>query len=162
MSKIMGTLALTALVLGSMTTSASGQATCYDFTARDKRVAANINTVRQSHDLRMVNLDPELSRVARKHTSEMIAAGQVRHTPDDVLGQRVTRWNTLGESVLRGDDVDELMHKLRNRDGHRANLLEPSYRYIGVSVIRHDSTLWATVVYEATRDPGTTLQMPSC
>ena len=155
-------LACVAMAVGMMSTNVGAQTSCYEFTARDKRLATRINTVRQDNGLRLLNLDPELSRVARKHTHEMIAAGRVRHTPSEVLQDRVTGWRALGESVVRGDSVAELMRKLRNREGHRANLLEPSWRYLGVSVKRAEGSLWMTVVYEATQDPGTTLQMPSC
>lgn len=145
-----------------MSVSAAAQTTCYEYTARDERLATRINTFRQEHGLRVLDLDPELSRVARKHTREMITADRLRHTPSEVLQERVTNWRALGESVLRGESIDQLMRKLRRREAQRANLMEPSWRYLGVSVIRSDGTLWMTVVYEATQDPGTTLQMPSC
>ena len=155
-------LAIVSMSLGVMSTSAGAQSTCYEFKAGDKRMAVRINTVRQENGLRLLNLDPELSRVARKHTREMIAADRVRHTPSDVLQRRVTNWKALGESVLRGDSLADLERKLRNREAHRANLMDPSWRYLGVSVERADGKLWMTVVYEATKDPGTTLRMPSC
>ena len=149
-------------LVASVAPPALAQKVCYEYTKRDTNLAQRINATREQNNVRALTVDPELSRVARKHTSEMIQTGRVRHTPTDVLQKRVTNWSALGESVLRGSTVKALMRKLRTRDPHKMNLLEKDWRHLGVSVKKHDGRLWATVVYEAVRDPGTTLRMPKC
>lgn len=45
---------------------------------------------------------------------------------------------------------------------HRDNILFDRYRHVGVGVKRSGGLMWVTVVFEASKDPGTRLSMPSC
>ena len=78
------------------------------------------------------------------------------------LGSLVTRWKTLGENVGYAGSVKKVHRAFMNSAGHRANILRSAYRHIGVGVVKKGGRIWATVVFESRRNPGTTLKMPSC
>jgi uncharacterized protein YkwD len=140
----------------------TGAATCWTSSTSEKKFAKLTNAAREAAGLVKLKLDPELSKVARKHTKEMIDAGDLFHTPDDVLGKRVTRWVKLGENVGRGPTVDLLQEAFMESVTHKENILKPGYRFIGVGTKVVDESMWVTVIFEARKNPGTTLNMPSC
>jgi uncharacterized protein YkwD len=135
---------------------------CWDPTRAEQRLAKRINSARLNHDLRRLQLDPELSKVARVHTRDMTEEGKLSHTSSSVLGRRVTRWTMLGENVGYAGGVLQLHRAFMHSPAHRANNLRASFRHVGIGTRRHHDLLWVTVVFEARTDPGTTLKMPSC
>ncbi len=84
------------------------------------------------------------------------------HTSAESLGRRVTRWRVLGENVGFGGDVRSLHKAFMESPAHRDNILFDRYRHVGVGVKRSGGLMWVTVVFEASKDPGTRLSMPSC
>lgn len=135
---------------------------CWTYSKAERKFARLTNEARTAIGLRKLRLDPELSRVARKHTQEMVDFGDLYHTPASVLGKRVTRWKKLGENVGRGGDVSAIQTAFINSAVHEANILKPGYRHVGIGTKRANGYLWVTVVFEARKDPGTTLSMPKC
>lgn len=157
---------LAALAVAMMLPAAVSEATngtvCWSSTKTERGFAAKMNASRSARDLGSVKLDPELSRVARLHTREMIGAKGLFHTPMTKLMGRVTNWITLGENVGRGDTVRSLHRAFMNSPTHKANILDGTYNHVGVGTARAGGKLWVSVVFEARTDPGTTLAMPSC
>jgi uncharacterized protein YkwD len=45
---------------------------------------------------------------------------------------------------------------------HRHNILYSSFRHSGVGVSKRGGRMWVTVIFEASRNPGTRLRMPRC
>lgn len=111
-----------------------------------------INTVRRAHGLRPLTVAPQLLAAARAHTVEMSRFGYFSH---DSRGgrpfwQRLERryppcgrgsW-AVGENLLwRSPDVSpptavELW--MRSPD-HRANLLDPAWRQVGIGALHASS-----------------------
>ncbi len=137
-------------------------ATCYNFKEAERDFARKTNAARDAAGVRKLHLDPELSKVARKHAHEMADRNLLHHTPSDVLKRRVTRWKILGENVGQGFSVSSLHTAFMNSTVHRQNILYPSYRHIGVGVVNKNGWMWVTVVFEGYDNPGTRLNMPSC
>lgn len=135
-------------------------ANCWSHSAKDKSFAKKINNARKGTGQRTLRLDPELSRVATKQTNTMISKNLLHHTPN--LGKRVTRWKVLGENVGYGGGVASLHKAFMNSPSHKANILNNKFRYVGVGAIQAKGFLWVTVVFQATKNPGTTLWMPKC
>ena len=133
---------------------------CWDYHRSERRMAKKINAARRATGDNRLRLDPQLSRVARKHTSEMVQRRSLYHTPSDVLGRRVTRWRRLGENVGAAGGVKRLHRLFMNSPAHRANILLNSFRFVGVGTKHKGGNLWVTVVFEARRNPGTRLSMP--
>ena len=155
---VLGLLAA-ALPMGA---NAEAGSTCWSSKKAERRFATKINKARSGSSLGSLKLDPELSRVARRHTKEMIKADRLHHTTVRALSRRVTNWVTLGENVGVGGSVRSLHRAFMNSASHRDNILLKTYNHVGVGTKRASGKLWVTVVFEAQTNPGTTLRMPSC
>lgn len=121
-----------------------------------------INAARRSNSRPQLRLDPELTKVARKHTREMTAKNLLHHTSTAAFKKRVTNWTTLGENVGVGSTVDSLNKAFMASPSHRDNVLYNTYRHVGIGTRVRNGRLWVTIVFEAESDPGTTLRMPRC
>ncbi|MDQ3987047.1 MAG: CAP domain-containing protein [Actinomycetota bacterium] len=149
-----------ALAFGAFSSAptASG-AGCFAHKGAERSFAQKINDARGGAGVRRLQLDKQLSRVARKHSWEMKKRHSLFHTEGNKLGRRVTRWTLLGENVGVGGDVVSLHRAFMDSPAHKANVLRSAYNHVGVGVHRSDNYLWVTIVFEATRDPGTRLRM---
>jgi hypothetical protein len=135
---------------------------CWRVKRPEKKFSRKMNKARRSSNVRKLSLDPELSKVARKHAKEMARRNLLHHTPQATLGRRVTRWSYLGENVGMGGAVGSLHRAFMNSAPHRHNILRSGYRHSGVGVVKKRGRMWVTVVFEQRRDPGTRLRMPRC
>jgi uncharacterized protein YkwD len=161
-SKI-GIFAATALALGLLVPAqATASSSCWNFKSAERGFTKKLNSVRSSHDLGAVELDPELSRVARVHTRAMVRGNRLVHSTTAQLTTRVTRWVSLAENIGVGGTVDSLHTAFMNSDTHRTNILGSMYNHVGVGTFQDGNRLWVTVIFEAETDPGTTLSMPRC
>jgi uncharacterized protein YkwD len=140
-------------------TSASS-ATCWSYSAKERSFAKKINNARDRRDRGRLKLDPELSKVAMKQTKTMIDRNQLFHTVN--LGSRVTRWTMLGENVGYGYTVKSLHTMFMNSPAHKQNILQGQYEFVGIGAKKAHGWLWVTVVFQASRNPGTRLYMPKC
>lgn len=147
---------LAALIPAVPATSAS----CWSYSANERSFAKKINATRGRHHVGSLKLDPELSKVARKQTKTMVEKRLLHHTPN--LGRRVTHWTMLGENVGYGGTVSSLHNTFMRSAPHKKNILLNRYRYFGVGTKRAHGYLWVTVVFQATKNPGTRLWMPKC
>jgi uncharacterized protein YkwD len=134
---------------------------CYTAHSSELSLIRSMNGARRARGMPRLRSDAQLAKVARKHTREMIDNGQPFHTAPPTLSRRVTRWLSLGENVGRGQTAVTLHRAFMGSPTHRANILNPRFRYVGVGTVQHDGRLWVTVNFERRRDPGTTLP-PSC
>lgn len=148
------TAILASVLLMSLVPTPSASAACYSPNRSERRFASLINTARSATNLQ---LDPELSKVAKVHTKEMVRANSLHHTPSDVLRRRVTNWVELGENVGVGSTVTSLHQAFMNSPAHRDNIVRSSYRYVGVGVVKDDGRMWVTVIFEARSNPGSPL-----
>lgn len=142
--------------------SAVAGGSCYTFNDSERSFAKKTNAARVNAGKAKLKLDPHLSKVAIKHTREMASKDLLFHTPSTKLGNRVTNWIMLGENVGYGGSVKTVQKAFMNSAGHKANILNGSYKYFGIGVVKSDGVVWVTVIFEAKSDPGTTLKMPSC
>lgn len=157
-------VAMMATLLTPMTATVAnaGSSTCWNYKTSEKKFARKANAARGQVGVGKMRIDPELSKVARKHTKEMIRANDLFHSTSEQLRNRVTNWTLLGENVGVGSSVDSLHTAFMNSPAHAANILNASYKYHGVGVIKANGRMWVTVIFSATEDPGTTLSMPRC
>ena len=149
-----------ALCVGFGSVAGAGSGSCYSYSTKDRSLAQRTNRARARHDIGRLSLDPQLSYVAKRHSRSMASKYTLYHTAS--LGSLVTRWRSLGENVGYAGSVKKVHRAFMNSAGHKANILKPGYRNFGVGVVKKGGRIWATVVFEARRNPGTTLKMPSC
>jgi hypothetical protein len=135
---------------------------CWTYRPSEVLFTKMMNAAREKAGRPKLSLDPEASRVARKHTTEMVDRNLLYHTPSTSLVRRVTRWEILGENVGVGGSVDSLHHAFMDSPPHRANILLSKFRHVGVGVRTREGRMWVTVIFENRLDPGTRLRMPRC
>jgi uncharacterized protein YkwD len=119
--------------------------------ALDRTLLVRINVVRRAHALSPLKLSPALSVAADRHTTEMGQNGYFAHASRDrtLFWKRIERsypssgrrsWS-VGENLLWAvPDVDAAVaiRSWMNSPEHRANLLDPAWREVGIAA-RHSN-----------------------
>ena len=104
-----------------------------------------LNSERTAVGLPRLDVDAELTAVARLHGIEMFNEGYFSHqspnsgTPFDRLDSRGITYQVAGENLAFAPTVERAHDGLMDSDGHRANILEGGYRRVGIGVIVSDS-----------------------
>lgn len=157
---ILSSIFVAIVPLGHVAAEAGGR--CIESKPEEKGFFRKMNDARGRAGDSSLRLDPELTKVARKHTREMTGANLLHHTDDTSMRRRVTNWRLLGENVGVGGTVDSLHVAFMNSPSHRSNVMHDEFRHVGIGTRYAHGRLWVTVVFEAESDPGTTLRMPNC
>jgi uncharacterized protein YkwD len=138
---------------------ATASATCHNKYAHPAQVSKKtvkqttlclLNKQRRAHGRRPLKSNKRLARAARKHARDMVDHNYFSHTTptgvsfvDRIMRQDYVNpgqgW-TLGENIAWGSYqlatpksiVRSWMHSL----GHRANILNPKFREIGIGIVR--------------------------
>jgi uncharacterized protein YkwD len=140
--------------------SAAGGTGCYSYTRNEKRLARKTNAVRDRLGLRRLRMDPELAWVAKQHTKEMVRKARLFHSDANELTRKVTHWTVLGENVGRATGVDVMQDAFLASPTHKANIVYRGYRNIGIGTKVYKGRVYATVLFQGSDNPGTTLNMP--
>ncbi|WP_228977019.1 sigma-70 family RNA polymerase sigma factor [Streptomyces sp. DH12] len=120
------------------------------------RVTALVNAERARAGCGPVSRNGLLDTAALRHSEDMDARDYFDHSSPDGTdpGDRITaagyRWSTYGENIARGQQSPEaVMESWMNSPGHRANILNCSFKELGVG--RHDASggPWWTQVFGA-------------
>jgi hypothetical protein len=108
---------------------------------------AKINAERSSRGLNTLSVDSGLASHARKHTQDMIDAGEIYHSSEAELKAAAgSGWSQIGENVGRGGSVSSLHQAFMDSPGHRANILG-DYNYAGIGTGTSNGVLYVTVVF---------------
>ena len=111
-------------------------------------VIQQINAIRRAHGLTPVRVNTNLDAAAESHSREMGTVGYFEHASYDgtAFWKRVTRWYSatgyglwsVGENLLwSSPDVDpsEALDMWMHSPEHRANILTPRWREVGISAV---------------------------
>jgi uncharacterized protein YkwD len=136
------------LALPGTVQPARAQTSTSELASLDKGVLQQLNAIRKLHNLAPLTLDPALSHSAAEHTVEMGDKGYFEHNSADgtAFWKRIQRFYpastygywSVGENLLwSSPDVDpaQAMQMWMNSPEHRANILNPHWRQIGVSSV---------------------------
>ena len=128
------------IVLGLLAEGASA-----DQLSDEERFLQLINSDRAGAGLPGLAMDGSLRDLARRHSGEMAAAGQIFH--NSALASQVPGgWRTIGENVGVGGSVEGLHAAFMNSPGHRANVLG-DYDRAGIGVVFSGSTIYVTEIF---------------
>ncbi|MFD9515972.1 sigma-70 family RNA polymerase sigma factor [Streptomyces sp. NPDC059979] len=115
------------------------------------QVVALVNTERAAAGCGPLKEDPQLRAAAQGHSDDMAARDFFSHTSPDGTdpGQRTTaagyRWSTYGENIARGQQTAQsVMDSWMKSPGHRANILNCSFKDIGVGIHQGSGGPWWT------------------
>lgn len=104
-----------------------------------------VNEERSAAGLSVLVLDAELSAVARLHAIEMFEEGYFSHespttgSPFDRLDARGISYQLAGENLALAPGVEQAHEGLMKSPGHRANILEPGYRRVGIGAVESET-----------------------
>ncbi|MFD9857619.1 CAP domain-containing protein [Streptomyces alboflavus] len=110
-----------------------------------------VNAERQKAGCRPLTTNSKLATAAQRHSADMKARNYFSHTSPDGTdpGRRITaagyRWSTYGENIARGQQTAKsVMTSWMNSSGHRANILNCSFKELGVGVVKGSGGPWWT------------------
>ncbi|WP_193776071.1 CAP domain-containing protein, partial [Streptomyces sp. E2N166] len=124
----------------------------------EAQVLALVNEERASAGCSPVTANDRLTRAADDYSDVMASSGVMSHTGPDgsTMTTRVEaagyQWSTLGENIARGQaDAASVMDSWMKSPGHRANILNCSFKELGVGVHFGDGGPWWTQNFGAGR-----------
>jgi uncharacterized protein YkwD len=105
-----------------------------------RSVLDEVNRVRAAYRLAPLRPDPVLERAAQSHSVDMLRRGYFGH---GAFAQRLSRFGArgprLGENLAWGTgsagDVRYIVQRWLASPPHRANLLRPGFRRIGIGAV---------------------------
>lgn len=99
-----------------------------------------VNGERARRGLPMLRMDDRLRVAARAHSADMLIRGYFSHTsldgrsPFDRMRSAGAEFATAGENLAFAPTVKMVHRGLMSSPGHRANILNPQYRRVGIGV----------------------------
>jgi hypothetical protein len=104
-----------------------------------------INAARAAAGLPALSVRSDLVTAARSHSTTMARQGVLSHS--SLSG--ICCFKALAENVGAGATVGAVHTALMGSSGHRANILNPAMRHVGVGVVSSGGTLWVTEIFRA-------------
>ncbi len=107
----------------------------------EKQMLDLVNKERVANGLQPLAADPELTEVARRHSTDMFARGYFAHdtpeglTPFDRMRDANVHFLTAGENLALAPTVSIAHTGLMNSPGHRANILRPQFGRVGIGIM---------------------------
>ncbi|MET9674431.1 CAP domain-containing protein [Streptomyces sp. NPDC006482] len=127
--------------------TSTGDASGADSTAQ--QVIDLVNSARAEEGCGPLTGNAQLHQAAQGHSEDMAARDFFDHTdPDgDGPGERITAagyaWSTYGENIAMGQQTPEqVMDSWMNSPGHRANILNCSFKEIGIGLYTSGGPYW--------------------
>jgi uncharacterized protein YkwD len=127
---------------------AAPQAPSTSLRSLESSVLVDINVFRRAHGLARLRLNPGLNGAARQHSRQMAADGYFAHESADgsAFWKRVQRFYpsssarvwSVGENLVWSSpslDAKQALQLWLASPEHRANLMNPRWREIGVSAV---------------------------
>ena len=110
--------------------------------AYELEIVRLINEIRTQYGLGQLTVNKELSRVARIKSQDMRDKGYFSHTsptygsPFDMMKRFGIRYRTAGENIAMGYRTPQsVVNGWMNSPGHRANILNGSFKEIGMGYV---------------------------
>lgn len=105
----------------------------------EREVVRLTNEIRAAHGLQKLSVNDALCRAARTKAADMAARGYFSHesptygSPFDMMRAFGVTYRSAGENIAYGYNTAEaVMDGWMNSEGHRRNILDPSFTEIGV------------------------------
>lgn len=100
-----------------------------------------VNKEREKFGIKPLVMDEQLREVARKHSKDMWERGYFAHinpdgkTPFDRMSEAGIKFMIAGENLALSPTVELAHQGLMNSEGHRRNILDPSFSRISIGVV---------------------------
>ncbi|MFC9622402.1 CAP domain-containing protein [Streptomyces sp. NPDC056930] len=138
---VVGTLGIAETAEAAGVSSAAASAVFGAHAKEAARLLKLVNSARSAVGCSPLTLNPKLTKAARKHSADMASHRNMSHTGSDGSdpGDRITHAgydrSAYGENVAYGYTTPEsVMTGWMNSPGHRRNILDCSFKEIGVGL----------------------------
>ena len=129
-----------------------------DSNVDEGQFVAAINVVRVRNGLAPLATDGQLINVARAWSAQMAGDNALSHNPN--LATQISNWRTVGENVGTGQSVDSIEAAFEASPHHYANMVDPSYNYVGIGIVEVGPTIWVTEDYKQSKSAVPTVAVP--
>jgi uncharacterized protein YkwD len=106
-----------------------------------------LNQTRRSHGLPVFRLNRDLAHFAWQHSKRMSEQNRCFHTLDLYGAVRAYTPSTWGENVAAAGTLRRVRSLWMGSSGHRANVLNPRFRKVGIGVVRARGLVWVTAIF---------------
>ena len=130
------------IISGSAGSSSGNNNTTSELTSDEKEVFDLINNQRISNGLPALKIDDELQNVARIKAQDMVNNNYFSHTsptygsPFDMMKKFGIKYKTAGENIAGNSTNSGAVTAWMESPGHKANILNDSFNYTGIGVIK--------------------------
>jgi len=110
-------------------------------TADEQKMLDLVNAERKKAGVEPLQIDMRLVEISRKKSQDMIDNHYFDHTsptygtPFDALKANGISYGYAGENIAGAPTVDRAHSALMASPGHKANILNPNYNYIGIGIV---------------------------
>ncbi|HSX40533.1 MAG TPA: CvpA family protein [Candidatus Saccharimonadales bacterium] len=110
-------------------------------TSAEQEMFVMVNHERTSRGLPALIFNNRLRDVARAHSDDMFKRGYFSHytpeglSPFDRMGQADIQFSYAGENLALAPNVTLAMQGLMQSPGHKANILSPNFKKVGIGVM---------------------------
>lgn len=136
------------LILGSAGNNSSttkpnaNNTTKSELTADEQKVFDLINAKRVANGLSALKIDDEVQNIARIKAQDMVDSNYFSHTsptygsPFNMMKSFGISYKTAGENIAGNSSNSGAVNAWMNSEGHRANILNSSFNYTGIGVVK--------------------------
>lgn len=116
------------------------QANSTSLTSMEQQMVTLINQARSQNNLPALQVDMQVTNVARVKAQDMIDNNYFSHnspkygSPFDMMKSFGVHFVKAGENIAGNQTVDKAHNALMNSPGHRENILSPDYTHIGIGI----------------------------
>jgi len=110
-------------------------------TAEEEKMLQLINQERAKAGAAPLTLDPELVRIARLKSQDMIDKNYFDHNsptygdPFTMMRNMGVQYGFAGENLAGNPSLDNAHETLMASPGHRKNILNPNYTHVGIGIV---------------------------
>ena len=139
--KILALSLVASVVVGALAPSAEAKL------LRREQMLQLMNDKRVTRDVGRLDLSLRLTRIARAHSREMAAEGEIFHTASLSRTLSYATWTVAGENVGAGGGVDSLFEAFMSSAPHRRNILRKGFEHVGIGMVKSGDFLWVTMIF---------------
>ena len=139
---------------GVQLSSTGDDYTTHSLSVQEVMMMNFINQDRAARGLYPLTPDPELSRIARIKSQDMLDGGYFAHesptwgSSRDMLRAHGYAFRGAAENIARHATVEKAHAALLSSPGHRANLLSPNWEKVGVGIAAdRNGHVWVTQLF---------------
>lgn len=112
-----------------------------------------INEERAKAGVRPLIRDPELDRIARIKSQDLVDNNYFAHesptygSVSNILRSFGYSFRGAGENLAKSQSAEISHYRLMASDGHRSNILYSAYTHVGIGVVRYKSGVMVTQIF---------------